>query len=367
MLRTVIYMMLFTFGLSVLAQKNDTLSYAEQLAALEAEMDSLSIFNLIESVLSMESDPKSELNVHFGFTSSVTTAGRDYDINQQGISPGLSYYHKSGIYADVSGYWNSDIEPNYNPTVFSLGYLNALNEKWSYSFDYERWFFNPKDSSENPLTNSLGTSLNYDFKIATLGVDYSFLFGNETAHRIIGNLGSTIKLGKWWIFDDIRMYPSASIFFGNGKITQLRITQQQLNERERRQTEFLLNINNLSDDEIRRLRRTIILAFRNDRITEQRRNELLQLISATENLTENDVDELQQLLDEGFEVQSFEDGNAFGLMNYSFSLPLSLSIKNLNIILVYTYSIPVALPGEYFEIDPIGYFSASISYRIPFK
>ena len=191
MFRAFILLILLVCSLKSSSQLTDTLSYAEQLAALEAEMDSLSIFNLIESVMALEVQSSSELNLHAGFTSSVTSAGRDYDINQQGVAPGVSYYHKSGIYADLSGYWNSDFEPNYNPTVFSLGYLTTLNEKWSYSLDYERWIFNPKDTSDNPLQNSIGASLNYEF-VVDIGLDYSILFGNETAHRLIGTLGKSI-------------------------------------------------------------------------------------------------------------------------------------------------------------------------------
>ena len=358
--------MLFLVSLDLKSQK-DTLSYAEQLAALEAEMDFLSIFSLIESVLATEAAPGSELLLHLGFTSSVTSAGRDYDLDQRGIAPGVAFYHKSGLFSDITGYWNSDIEPNYNPTVWSSGYLGDLGPRWSYSFDYERWFFNPKDSAANPLKNSFGASINYDLKIVNLGIDYSFLFGDESAHRILGSLGKTVDLGKWWIFDRISLYPSAIILFGNNNITQLRITQAQLTDRQRTQTERLITLNNLSPNQRNSLIASIQSAFENGRITRERRNEFLQLLATAQSLTEGDVQDLQTLLEQGFEETFFEEGNAFGLMNYSFSLPLTASINHFSIILNYSYSIPVSLPGEFFEVDPIGYFGASLSYRIPFK
>lgn len=367
MFRAAIISMLFSFSFFSHSQISDTLSYAEQLAALEAEMDSLSIFNLIESMLSLESSPSSELNIHASFTSSVTSAGRDYDINQKGLSPGLSYYHKSGIYADLSGYWNSDIEPNYNPTVFSLGYLSTFNENWSYNLDYEKWLFNPGDTSENPLTNSIGASLNYDFKFIDVGLDYSLLFGNKTAHRIIGSLSSSISLGKWSVFDNIRLYPSGNIQYGNATITQLRITRQQLNEQWANIYQQIIDFSDLNDFQQQTTIRSIETAFENGRITERRRDRLIDLINTAQNLTAEEIQELQDIVDNGYEESILENSNAFGLMNYSFSLPIALSIKNLSIILSYTYSIPVALPGEFFEVDPVGFFGASISYRIPFK
>ena len=65
-----------------------------------------------------------------------------------------------------------------------------------------------------------------------------------------------------------------------------------------------------------------------------------------------------------FDVSTTE---SFGLMSVNFSLPVSFTIKNLSIMLSYSYSIPIALPGEEFELDPIGYFGTTLSYRIPFK
>lgn len=367
MRKFVTYMVFGLLGFSAVSQEETTLSYAEQLRKLELEMDSLSIFNLIDSLFALEVSQSGELNIRLGFTNSVTSAGRDYDLNQKGISSGISYYHRSGVYTDLSGYWNSGVSPNYNPTVFSIGYLGTINPKWIYSFDYEKWFFNPKDSSENPLTHSIGTSLTYDFKIGYVSADYSFLFGAETAHRFIGNLVGTINLGKWWVFKRINLYPGVSILYGNSDVTRLRITQNQLSEETKRRFQLLVEFSELTDQERYFLLSSVRKAYESGKITEQRRNELQFLIRNSANLTDADVNELKSLINDGFESSVYENGNAFGLLNYAISIPLSLSTNRFNILLSYTYSIPISLPGEVFEIDPIGYFGASISYRIQFK
>lgn len=349
------------------ASSQDTLSYADQLKAIELEMDSLSIFNLIDSLFSMGVTPKSELNVRFGFSSSVTSAGRDYGLNQAGLSTGLAYYHKSGIYGDLSGYWNAGLDPKYNPTILSVGYLGISSSKWSYSFDYEKWFYNPNDSSENPLTNSLGTSASYDLGKGFVSLDYSFLFGDETAHRIIGNLSGTIKLGKWWIFKDINLYPSANIMFGNGDITELRVTQNVNGDRIKDRLSALNTFASLNEDQKRYLNGLIFNANDQDVITDSERFQLRQKIRNSADLSNSDKEILFKVIDSFNQTSEFVESNKFGLLNYSFSLPLSLSTGRLNILLSYTYSIPVKLPGEFFSVDPVGYFGASISYRIPFK
>ena len=359
------------FGLLVLcfsSQAQDEVSYAEQLKALEGELDSLSIFNLIDSLFDTEVLPASELNVRLGFTTNVTSAGRDYNISQSGFAPAVSYYHRSGLYGDLAGYWNSGVDPSYNPTVFSLGYLGTFeNPKWSFSIDSERWFYNPNDSSNNPLFYSLGASLSYDFKFGFASVDYSLLFGNASANRIIFNLSGNIPLGKWWVFENINLYPSAGMMIGNSDITQLRITNRQLSEQNAERISRIVSFSELNEDQRRFMASLIIRSFRNGVITVDERNTLLQDLSTASNLSDESINALNEIANEGFPVSEFVESSEFGVLNYAFTLPLSLSIGRVNLLLSYTYSIPIQVPNEFIEVDPIGYFGASVSYRIPFK
>jgi hypothetical protein len=366
MRRTVTILVLFFLAFS--SKSQDTLSYAEQLKAIELEMDSLSIFNLIDSLFTLDIDPKSELNIRAGFTTNVTSAGRDYDLSQSGVSPGISYYHKSGFYSDLAGYWNSGVEPNYNPTVLSMGYLGSFkNPKWNYSIDAERWFYNPRDSSDNPLTYSAGGSLSYDFKWGFASIDYSFLFGEETANRIIPNITGSINLGKWWIFKSIKLYPSVSMMIGDSDITQLRISNRQISDQNANRILRLTTFANLSKEQKRYVGTLIFRAYNNGSINEETRNQLLLDLRNSANLSTDDQSALRQIVNEGYEVTEYVDDQEFGILNYAFTLPLSLSTEHLYFLLSYTYSIPIQLPGEFIDVNPIGYFGASISYRIPFK
>lgn len=364
--RTVTILVLLVLALPSLSQ--DTLSYAQQLKAIEDEMDSLTIFNLIDSLFSLDISSANELNVRVSFTTNVTSAGRDYDISQSGVSTGLSYYHKSGFYGDLAGYWNSGVDPNYNPTVLSAGFLgNFKNPKWSYAIDGERWFYNPKDSSNNPLKYSLGSSLSYDFKLGFVSIDYSFLFGNATANRIITNLTGTINLGKWWIFKSVSIYPSISMMAGNSDITQLRITNEQVSDQTANRIRRLTSFANLTDQQRRFLVRMVFRAHNDNVIDLQTRNELLIDIRNAEDLSPSNIAALETIVNEGYEVTEFFNRNKFGVLNYALTFPISMSTNRINVLLSYTYSIPVQLPGEFVEVDPLGYFGVSLSYRIPFK
>ena len=361
--------MMFCSFFHLHSQENDTLSYAEQLALLEAELDSLSIFNLIDSLFELDPTSRSELNLRFGFTSSVTSAGRDYNLDQQGYNSGIGYYHRSGAYGDLSGYWSSDISPNYNPTILSVGYLGDLSRKFSYSFDYEHWFFNPKDTSLNSLTNSVGTSLSYDFKIGYVNLDYSYLWGAESSHRFIGNLTGNLQLGSWWVFSSVSFYPTFTILYGNSTITQQRITRQQLTDAQIRRLQGLINNNGQDLSEVRM---RINQAFANGRLTNEQWSRFTALSFALEQglLTEEQIEEYEEAIRRGvYEQTSYVQDNEFGLLNYAFSFPISLSTNRLSFLLSYSYSLPISSSQEeeVLDIGPIGYFGFSVSYRIPFN
>jgi len=361
----VISVMLLSTFVALGQDKNE---YAAQLKAIEEEMDSLSIFTLIDSLFSLDLSIHSELNVRVGYTTNVTSAGRNYNISQSAFSPGIAYYHKSGTYFDLTGYWNSGVEPNYNPTILSMGYLGEFqNTKWNYSLDAERWFYNPKDSSENSLFYSIGGSLSYDFKWGFATADYSFLFGNETAHRVITNLSGTISLGKWWVFKNISLYPSASMMVGNNNITQLRITTHTIRQQYAERLTSLESFKRLTPEQQKFIFTLTIRSYRNGIITEEQRNSLLIDLHNRNTLSPTSRQALFEIASQSYQIETLEESSRFGILNYAFTLPLSLSTDRLYIMLSYTYSIPVQLPGEFIQVDPIGYFGASITYRIPFK
>ena len=58
------------------------------------------------------------------------------------------------------------------------------------------------------------------------------------------------------------------------------------------------------------------------------------------------------------------DKRVFGVMNYAFTAPLSITHKNWSFMLSYTYNIPKALPGEPLTISESSYLSGSLAYFI---
>ena len=61
------------------------------------------------------------------------------------------------------------------------------------------------------------------------------------------------------------------------------------------------------------------------------------------------------------------DKNVSGIMNYTFSIPLSIMYKKWSLLFTYAYNIPKALQDEPLTISESSYLSGSLTYYIGFK
>ncbi len=299
-------------------------SYLEYDSLLLSEMqsDSVSLLDLIDSLLSADFS-LNMLSLRTGYTSSILNAGRDYGIKQYGFTGGLSYYHSSGLYFDMISYWNSDIDPKFYLTTLSAGYMGVISKKWSYILSYDHFNYNKSDESnpvEYPFNNSLNISSYYNIKFISAGVDYSFLFGNESAHRIRPNISGVIRTKKVGFIDRITMMPGIYVLLGNADILNISTNYQTLRQLIRK------------------------IGWRR----------FLRLYK-------NKPDQIESLI-----YQTTED-NVFGLMNYTLGFPVYMYIGKFTVMASYSINFPVALPGENIDLTPNSYFGATLIYNFYFK
>jgi len=304
---------------------NETLAY-DSLLLEELAADSLSIIDLIDSLLNHDFR-YSSLLIRLGYTSDIMYAGRDFGIRQYGFSAGASYYHKTGIFGDLTSYWNSDIEPHINPTTLTLGYMGSITPKWGFIASYDHYFYSKNQNYVDivyPLTNSLNASTYIDLKHFSFGLDYAFMFGQEIVHRIRPNMYGIIRIKNLGFIDEIDIFPSASMLLGDQNMYFL--------DENYSEVQSLLQqhgINNFSN-------------------FSQKRPKLAQYILAN-----------YVTYDERIE-------DVFGIMNYSLSLPIMVRINYFTISTGYYVNFPIALPGEEIDLSPNNYYNVSLLYTIPF-
>lgn len=304
---------------------------------LESELavDSLTLFDLFDSLVHMNFS-LSQLSFRLGYNSNITNAGRNFGILQHGFNAGISYYHKTGIFADVSGYWNSDITPHYSPTVTSLGYMGNITKSLSYSLSYDHYFY-LKSKEESiysfPIKNALNGSAYYDIKFITLVADYSFMFGEAVANRLRGSIIFNLNIKDFWFADHITILPNFSVYAGDQKIYHLYPNYEASYRSSLEQIRDQIGV------------RTFRYLWRNNRKL------LFEMASG--------------ILEENMVIEE-DTEDVFGVMNYSLSLPVYIYIDHFTMLLFYNFNIPVALPGEDLQLNPNSYFGATLIYNIPF-
>lgn len=283
--------------------------YIAELDSLLNEPGSSDFLRLMDSLINLPTpEIKSQMIVRLGYNTNVVSDSRTLGFNQFGMAPGISYYHKSGLYADATGYWSKEYEPNYYLTVGSVGYMNSPTVWWSFMTEYSRYMYsNLGEDDYIAYKNNVGVSNFFDVGLFTFRLDYQFYFGDKTAHRITPNIMLNLQKTKLGFIDRIVFYPMFSVLLGNEQWTK--------------ETPYPLALTRLG----------FLYLWRNN---------------------------LPRFYTETF--------NKFGVLNYSFIVPLSITIKQWMFIVSYTYNIPKSLTGEPIELVDSGYISASISRRIKF-
>ncbi|MEM9895268.1 MAG: hypothetical protein AAF789_02765 [Bacteroidota bacterium] len=342
-------------------------SYAEQLRQIERELDSISIFYFLDSVLSQDFRLSNEFNVRMSYTSSITAAGREFVPNQVGFAPGVSFYHRTGLFGDLSSFHDTGSELTYNPVILNVGYLTTKPSMLNFSVDFERWFYFSESETMDNFNNALSAGVSLQKGRFSLQADYSFLFGDAVAHRIIPTLSYQLRLGDFWKFKSITLHPSASLIAGNLDYIQMRVDQRELDERVVGSLLQIESFENLTENQNRFLRLLVTISARDGIISAEARNMLLRSLRESLPLTAANQAELATIAESQFSVSSVVDASVFNVLNYSLSIPLSLSFKQFNLFLSYTYTVPVKQENELVSIESLGYFGASLSYRIPIK
>jgi hypothetical protein len=288
----------------VFAQDADSVLISADTSALSAA-DSLSIFSLIDSLLSLD-NAGSQLALRIGYNSNVLSAGRTLGIENFGLAPGISYYHKSGFYADLSGFWSKDFAPSYYLTIASVGYMRDFSKHISVMASYDRYFYHLSNDGYIPYQNTLSVTPILEFKPVSFTANYSYYFGDQYAHRIMPGLSFTVEKKKLLQIDRVAITPSVFLLMGNEIISSL---------------EYILPATRF----------------------ERRQN--IRKYGSPYNIVQTNK-------------------NVFGIMNYAFSIPVSVMHKKWGLSFTYTYNIPKALPGEPEALSASTYLSGSLLYII---
>jgi hypothetical protein len=292
------------------AQDVDSLKQVKG-AALLSYSDSLDIFHLIDSLLTLEDNTNgSQIAARLSYNSNVLSAGRTLGIENFGLSPGVSFYHTSGLYADVSAFWSKDFEPKYYLTILSAGYMRSFSKVFTLMAGYDRYQYNTEvDDAYIPYRNAVTLSPYLDLKPFTIRADYTYYFGDDHVHRIMPSVSLNLVKKNLFKIERITFAPAVYLLFGDETLTEIKFDPPE----------------------------TILEAIQN--MNKYGTRYKIIVIEKT----------------------------VFGLMNYAFSFPLMVSHKNWSFSFSYTYSIPRALDDEPLLLSESSFLAGGITYYINLK
>ncbi len=176
---------------------------------------------------------------------------------------------------------------------------------------YHHYFYSSTGTNTYiPYTDNLGTSQYLSIKPVTFRLDYYFYFGQKKAHRVMPGLMINFEKKKWHKLDRVLFFPSVTVLFGSENVI----------------TGYVFY-----PDYLQRYLQNMTLPA----------NAQLPLFQTTTK-------------------------NVFGVMNYSFVAPISITKKKWTFMISYTYNIPKSLPHEDLGLKSNGYVSCSFTKYIGF-
>ncbi|MCU0391962.1 MAG: hypothetical protein MUE81_12655 [Thermoflexibacter sp.] len=257
----------------------------------------------------------SELSLRINYLNRALSYGRDFGLNQSALTATATYYHKTGLFGSVAGFWYSGTDPNYSLTLLSLGYNGELTEDWTYSLSYDRFFFNPNTSGL--IQNGLNAYTNYDFGYWNVSANYGYAFGEENLHNLSLNIAGYAKIKDVGFIDKITFMPNISALLGTESVPLGRFTQTQFER-----------------------------AYQRPWVQRRLQNR-------------NPNRPIPQPI-----VQTQEQ-QVFGLMAWNFAIPVRFAVNNFRLGITWNYIIPVQLPNEdYNNLSPSSFWNISLGYTI---
>ena len=152
----------------------------------QTEEEDAILDSLIEGFFSTDSlmvnlSKTNYLYTTFSFDESVFFAGRDFDIEQFGFTPSISYMRGQNFFVSLGSAYFSELDPKWDFVSISSGYSLFLDrvDRFSLTGIYSRIFFADDTADLNP--NRLSVALAYHKNSFRLRCSAGYLFGGSTA------------------------------------------------------------------------------------------------------------------------------------------------------------------------------------------
>lgn len=172
-------LLMFTSHLA-LAQTSTT----DETNEIDAILDEFFVVDTL-AVLQAYDDLKSGfLYASISYDDQAYFSGRDFDIDQYGLTPSLTYLNSKSIYLFAGGSYYSALDPAWDMFVLGAGRFWSIGEqkKWSISAGFTHSFID--DNGEELNKHRLSSSVSLKEQPFQLSVAGGLLFGADTSYYL---------------------------------------------------------------------------------------------------------------------------------------------------------------------------------------
>ena len=178
-------------------------------------------------------------------------SGRDFDIDQFGLAPSLTYLSSGGTYLFAGGAYYSELDPQWDLFALGAGQFWSLGTKkqWSVSASYTHSFLG--DDSEELNSHRLSSSVSYKLDPLQLNVAGGYLFGAEPSYYLSTSVSYDATLAQIGTFE-LTFEPSLYLLFSQQNVIEqvslFRFSESSVFDRVNSQFEIPLSIDNNAVD-----------------------------------------------------------------------------------------------------------------------
>ena len=146
-------------------------------------------------------------------------SGRDFNIDQFGLAPSLTYLSSGGTYLFAGGSFYSELDPAWDLFALGAGQFWSLGtkKKWSVSASYTHLFLG--EDSEELNTHRLSSSLSYKLKPLQLNVAGGYLFGADPSYYLSTSVNYEMNLAQIGTFE-LTFEPNLYMLFSQQNIIE---------------------------------------------------------------------------------------------------------------------------------------------------
>ena len=174
-------------------------------------------------------------------------SGRDFDIDQFGLAPSLTYLSSGGTYLFAGGAYYSELDPAWDLFALGAGQFWSLGTKkqWSVSASYTHSFLG--EDSEGLNTHRLSSSLSYKLDPLQFNLAGGYLFGADPSYYLSTSVSYDTTLAQIGTFE-LTFEPSLYLLFSQQNIIEqvsfFRFTESTVFDRINSQLELPLTLDN---------------------------------------------------------------------------------------------------------------------------